>query len=98
MDSQTKSSQVANASRSDYEKAIILSILKETKKNQIPVIFRNDIVERFRYLGLPNPYDSSLKWAESQSDIILKRVKVKGSIKYIINIECNINDKQKHSL
>jgi hypothetical protein len=79
--------------RTDYEKAIILNILKETKKNQIPVIFRNDIVERFRQLGLPNPYDSSLRWAESQSDIIIKRVKVKGSVKYIINIESNNYDK-----
>lgn len=81
---QTKSSLVVKASRADYEKALIIKILEESEKNNLPVLFRNDIVERFVYMGLPKPYDTSLRWAETHSGIILQKIKVKGMIKYYL--------------
>lgn len=84
MGSQIKLFLVDKPSRADYEKAFILKILQESKKNDLPIIFRNDIVERFVQMGLPKPYDSSLKWAEKHSGIVLKKSKVKGIIKYYL--------------
>jgi hypothetical protein len=36
----TKSSLVAKASRADYEKALIVKILEESEKNNLPVLFK----------------------------------------------------------
>lgn len=91
MDSQTKLYQIGKDTRPTYEKALILKILQDTSKNSIPVIFRNDIVERFVHMGLPKPYDSSLRWAEENSGIIKEKIKVKGMIKYYLQNKENTN-------